>query len=107
MSHFQIDFEDGPHAASGLTNEQLEQMYRIVTLEMAVRMERAEFIELMERHAEARKQNDELVERVRRDRDRRQFEASVLADLETLPLTTEREGRHRRDNPDEGYGMYL
>lgn len=107
MSHIEIDFDNGPHAASGLKNEQLELMHRIVTLEMAVRMNRADFIELAERVADARRHQDELVDQVRRDRDLLQFEATVMTDLDRLPLTTEGEGSDGRYNPDGGYGLYL
>lgn len=107
MSHFEIDFEKGPHAASGLTYQQLEQIHRIVTLEMAVRMNREDFIELLEMLADARKQHDDVVDQVRRDRDLMHFEASVLADLEKLSVTPEEEGSSLSRNPNEGYGLYL
>lgn len=102
MRRFEIDLDDGPHAASGLTNVQLEQIHRIVTLEMAVRMPRDDFVELLQSVAEARRAQDEMVGQIRHDRDLMRFEAAVLIDLARLPLTTEGEGRDEEPTQTRG-----
>lgn len=108
MSHFHLEPGDGPHAASGLSNDQLEYLHHIVSLEMAVRMRREDFIEHFRKVVTARENQDDMVEEVRRDRDRMHFVTSVQSDLENLPLTTdeERDNGKGRD-PGQSYGMYL
>jgi hypothetical protein len=102
MSRFEIDPAQGAHAASGLTNEELEVLYRIVALEMAVRLSKEQFVELMERLGEARRNQDDLIDKVRVERDRILFVNSVEADLQNLPMTTDGE-----ENLGQTYGMYL
>lgn len=107
MSRFDIDPGDGPHAASGLSNDQLEYLHRIVSLEMAVRMKRDDFIQHFQNVVDARKDQDEMVKEVRKDRDRIHFVASVQADLENLPLTTDEEESQGEGKSGQSYGMYL
>jgi hypothetical protein len=113
MSRFELDPGDGPHAASGLSNDQLEYLHHIVSLEMAVRMKREDFIEHFQSVVDERKQQDDMVDEVRKDRDRIQFVASVRADLANLPLTTKEAGecgdgkQGDGENPGQSYGMYL
>lgn len=107
MSRFDIDPGDGPHAASGLSNDQLEYLHRIVSLEMAVRMKSSDFIAHFQNVVDARKDQDEMVKEVRKDRDRIHFVASVRADLENLPLTTDEEVSDGEGRTGQSYGMYL
>jgi hypothetical protein len=102
MSRFEIDPAQGAHAASALSNEELEVLYRIVALEMAVRLSKEQFVELMERLGEARRNQDGLIDKVRVERDRILFVNSVEADLQNLPMTTDGE-----ENRGQTYGMYL
>jgi len=100
MSNFELDKERGPHAASGLTDEDLQYLLRIVSLELAVRMDTETYSESFHNIAEARKEMEEMILHLREDRDRMCFAASVTADLERLSLTTDNES-------DEAHGLYL
>lgn len=102
MSSFDLDPAHGPHAASGLSNEQLEYLHRIVSLEMAVRMRKEDFIAHFEGLVNTRVDQDDMVDALRHDRDRMHFIASVQSDLENLPTTSDEEG-----SSDQAYGMYL
>jgi len=101
MSKFELDPNAGPHAASGLSNEELEYLHRVISLEMAVRMRREDYTRHFKGVADAREQQDEMIDKIRTERERMYFVASVTSDLENLPLTTDRK------NENESYGMYL
>lgn len=98
---YEIDPNSGPHAAANLSDEELDYLHRIISLELAIRMSRKAY----ERHfhgvAEAREAADEMVGQLREDRDRMRFVADVQADLERIPLTTD------RDEADRPHGLYL
>jgi len=100
MSNFELNKEQGPHAASGMTDEDLQYLLRIVSLELAVRMEADQYGKSFHEIAEAREDMDEMIFHLRRDRDRISFVAAITADLERLSLTTDRE-------VDEAHGMHL
>ena len=100
MSSFELNKERGPHAASGWTDEDLQYLLSIVSLELAVRMETEKYSESFHNIAEAREEMDEMISHLREDRDRMCFAASVTADLEQLRLTTDNEA-------DEAHGLYL
>ena len=100
MSHYELDKEQGPHAASGLSDEDLQYLLRITSLELAIRMSSEDYTECFRNIAEIRKEMDEMIEALRKDRDRMAFVAEVTGDLERLQLTTDEE-------PDEAYGLYL
>ena len=100
MRQFDLEPENGPHAAADLTDEELDYLVRITSLEMAIRIEADSFSERYRMVAEARAELDEMIERLRRERDLLCFAAEVSADLEQLPLTTDRAD-------DETHGMYL
>ena len=100
MSSYEINKDQGPHAASGLSDEDLQYLLRITSLELAIRMSSEDYTEAFHKIAEVRKEMDEMIEALRKDRDRMVFVAEVTADLERLPLTTDEEH-------DEAHGMYL
>ncbi|HEY6635945.1 MAG TPA: hypothetical protein VI141_10080 [Acidimicrobiia bacterium] len=102
MIRLEIDPADGAHAASALSNTELDYLYRIVALELAVRMSRDQFLELLQHLGEARVRDDEVIGQVRVERDRILFVASVESDLTSLPLTTD-----ERESHGQTYGMYL
>ena len=102
MIRIEIDPADGAHAASALSNDELESLHRIVAFELALRMGRDQFLELLQRLGEARMRDDDLIDQVRVERDRILFVTSVESDLTRLPLTTD-----ERESHGPTYGMYL
>ena len=60
MSNYEIDKERGPHAASGLSDEDLQYLLRITTLELAIRMSADDYTEAFHNIAEVRKEKDEV-----------------------------------------------
>lgn len=101
MSDYQLDPSEGPHAASHLSDEELEYLHRITSLEMAIRMNRQAYEQHFREMAEARAELSEMVEQLRADRERMRFVAAVRADLESLPLTT------GGANTNQTHGLYL
>lgn len=100
MRQFDLAPENGPHAAANLTDEELDYLVRITSLELAIRTEAENFQDRYHHVAEARAENDQMIQRLRVERELMLFAAEVSADLEKLPLTT--------DKPkDNSHGMYL
>ncbi len=100
MSKYELDKNEGPHAASRLTDQELEYLHRITSLEMAIRMDREAYTKHFKNVAEARMEINEMIEMLRKDRDRICFVAAVQADLKNLPLTTDA-------GDTDVYGLYL
>ena len=98
---YEFDPNEGPHAASRLSDQDIEYLHRIISLEMAIRMQGEAYETHFHGVAEARKEMEELICQLRKDRDRMVFVASVQADLENLPLTRDEE------EVEETYGLYL
>ncbi len=86
MREFSIDPNQGPDAAAGASNEQLEVLLRILMWELALRAARESYDEYLERLAEAREHMDKQLDSARRKRDQASFVASVLDDLARLPV---------------------
>lgn len=101
MSNFELDPNQGPHAASGLSDDELEYLHRIISLEMAIRMNEESYEKHFHNVAKARKEMDEMIQKLREDRERMCFVAAVQADIDSLPLTTD------DDSDDQSYGLYL
>lgn len=99
MKKFDLDPTEGPHAASRLSDRELEFLQQIVAIEMAIRLEKSAYQDRFEKIAEARDEMDEVVCDLRRQRDRMIFVASVEADIDQIPVVEE--------SQDEAHGLYL
>ncbi len=96
-----IDPRNGMHAAAEVPDEMLEYLYHTVLFELAVRMERHAFESSLRGTLEARAELDDVVDRVRQQRDLMRFAAEVMRDLAAIPVTAE-------PHPSEPTtGMYL
>lgn len=82
---FHIDPSDGPHAAAGLTDDQVEYMCKLLLWELSVRMSEADFVDYLRTMRILREQHADLVSQVKYERDLMHFEEEVLADLAELP----------------------
>lgn len=90
MATFSLDPNEGPHAASGLSNEELEFLQQVLAVELAIRLGKADYERTFRRIAERRTEMDETVSDWRRQRDRMIFIASVSSDLDRLPVLEDR-----------------
>ena len=86
-----IDPSQGPHAAAGLSDEEVEFLSGMLIWELGVRFPREEYLELLARASEARDRLDEEIEFTRNEREMMQFEVEVLSDIDALPCTTQSE----------------
>ena len=84
-----IDPAQGPHAAAGLTDEEVEFLSGMLIWELGVRFPKDEYMELLARASAARENLDDEIEFTRHEREMMRFEIEVLDDLENLPLTTD------------------
>lgn len=89
MATFELDPSDGPHIASGLSDEQLAFLHQVVAVELAIRLGRDDYVQRFQEIAEHRTEMDEIVSDWRSQRDRMVFVASVTADLEQLAVLAE------------------
>jgi len=89
MNEFQIDPSQGPEAAADATNDQLETLLRIVMWELAMRTSKDQFDHHLSRLARARAEMDDDLNNARNKREQRRFTASVMQDLEQLPVVGE------------------
>ncbi|MEX1124314.1 MAG: hypothetical protein WD895_02910 [Acidimicrobiia bacterium] len=89
MNEFHIDPSQGPDAAADATNDQLETLLRIVMWELALRTSKEHFDNHLNQLAKARAEMDDDLESARSKREQRRFVASVLRDLELLPVMGE------------------
>ena len=87
---FHVDPSDGPHAAAGLTDNQVEYMAQLMLWELSIRYTEDQFMEYLEALRLVRQDNAEVIDQAKQDRDVINFEASVLADLDSLPSTEDR-----------------
>lgn len=90
MAIFDLDPTEGPHVASELTDEELEFLQQILTVELAIRLDRTVYQQRFRRIADHRPEMDEMVRDWRNQRDRMAFVDSVTADLDQLPVLEER-----------------
>ena len=86
-----IDPSQGPHAAAGLTDEEVEFLSGMLIWELGIRFSRDEYIELMERATAARDRLEDEIEFTRHEREMMQFEVEVLSDLDALPTVGQKE----------------
>lgn len=91
MNEFSIDPNQGPDAAAGATNEQLEVVLQILMWELAMRTTQEDYHEYLRRCANVRSRMEKDLDSARRKRDQAQFVASVLDDLARLPVIGETE----------------
>lgn len=80
-----IDPSQGPHAAAGLTDEEVEFLSGMLIWELGVRYSKDEYLELLSRASAARDRLDEEIEATRLERDLMSFEIDVLSDIDALP----------------------
>jgi len=83
---FHIDPAEGPEAAAELTDEQFQVLVRIVMWELAMRTSPEQFESHLSGVAEVRVRMEPDIVASRKARDQRQFVASVLDDIECLPM---------------------
>ncbi len=98
MQNGRIDPTRGPHAAADLTDEDLEQLARIIAWEVAVRTTTEQFRDQLGGLADQRADMQEVIDAVRQERELTRFAAEVMNDIERLPEVHE---------TPEGYGHYL
>lgn len=84
MVSFNLDPTDGPHIASELSDQELQFLQHVLAVELAIRLEAADYQHHFQRIAEHRAEMDEVVCDWRRQRDRMRFVASVRSDLDNL-----------------------
>lgn len=89
MATFNLDPSEGPHIASSLSNEELEFLQQVLAVELAIRLGKTDYEQTFRRIAERRTEMDATVSDWRRQRDRMTFVASVLSDLDGLPVLEE------------------
>ncbi len=80
-----IDPADGPHAAAGLSDEQVESLCNLMLWELSVRTSERQFMEYLHHRKVLREEHADLVDQVAYERDLMHFEEDVLADLDALP----------------------
>ncbi len=88
MEEFSLDSIDpsqGPHAAAGLTDEEVEFLSGMLIWELGIRFPKEEYLELLARASEARERLDDEIEFTRHEREMMRFEIEVLDDIESLP----------------------
>lgn len=90
MVTFNLDPAEGVHMASDLSDEELELLQHVLTVEFAIRLEGEDYQRLFQRIAEHRPEMEEMVSDWRRQRDTMRFVDSVTADLRNLPILEEK-----------------
>lgn len=100
MSNYQINNEQGPHAAADLSDAEVQYLAGVVLWELALRSDRDGFVVYLQQLIEQRDAGEDQIERVRYQRDLMQFSAQVMFDIQRLPAT-EDQGVER------GTGLYL
>jgi hypothetical protein len=92
MEEFSLDSIDpsqGPHAAAGLTDEEVEFLSGMLIWELGVRFPKEEYMELLARASAARERLDDEIEFTRHEREMMRFEIEVLDDIDALPTLGE------------------
>ncbi|MGD2042866.1 MAG: hypothetical protein PVJ28_04390 [Acidimicrobiia bacterium] len=87
---FNLDPTEGPHIASELTDEELEFLQEILSVELAIRLDQTTYQRRFRQIADHRPEMDEMVNDWRSQRDRMAFVDSVTSDLDQLPVLEER-----------------
>ena len=87
---FRVDPSDGPHAAAGLTHDQVEYLSKLMLWELSIRYSKEEFQAYLDTLRIVREENADIISQVKHQRDIMEFEESVLADLDALPSTEDR-----------------
>ncbi|HEX6286290.1 MAG TPA: hypothetical protein VFZ80_02305 [Acidimicrobiia bacterium] len=90
MVSFNFDPTEGPHIASGLSDQELDFLQQVLAIELAIRMDDASYQMRFHKIAEHRVEMDEIVSDWRRQRDRMKFVESVTSDLDQLMVLEER-----------------
>lgn len=90
MAIFNLDPSDGPHVASELTDEELEFLQQILSVELAIRLDKTAYQQRFRQIADHRPEMEGMVHDWRNQRDRMAFVDSVTADLDRLPVLEER-----------------
>jgi hypothetical protein len=97
---FHIDPEQGTEAVAELPDEQFQVLLRIVMWELAMRTSPETFESHLREMADIRPRIEGDIVASRRARDQRRFVASVLGDIEKLPITGS-------ESPELTTGLYL
>lgn len=98
MSELHIDTDLGADAAADLADPELQYLCGISLWELAVRTGEEEFYAYLESVIAMRQARTAELEDTRHRRDRVQFAAQVMADIQRLP---------ELDDSDPGPGLYL
>lgn len=86
MAIFDLDPKEGVHMASNLSDEDLEFLQHVLTVELAIRLDKTNYQQRFRQIADHRPEMDEIVSDWRNQRDRMYFMASVTSDLDQLPV---------------------
>ena len=90
MPIFELEPDEGPHAAAKLTDAELDFLQQVVAVELAIRLDRKAYEDRFRSIADHRAEMDDMVHDWRNQRDRIIFVTSVRADLDQLPVLEER-----------------
>lgn len=90
MVSFNFDPTEGPHIASGLSDQELDFLQQVLAIELAIRMDDVSYQMRFHKIAEHRVEMEEIVSDWRRQRDRMKFVESVTSDLDQLMVLEER-----------------
>lgn len=100
MSSYQINNEQGPHAAANLSDADVRYLAGVVLWELAVRSHREDFVAYLHQLIEQRDAGENQLESIRHQRDLMCFAAEVMFDIQQLPETED-------ETHDQGTGLYL
>ena len=90
IARISLDPTTGPHMASDLTDENLDFLLHVLTIELAIRLDSSVYQQRFHGIAEHRTEMDEIVSDWRSQRDRMAFEASVISGLDGLAVVGDR-----------------
>ena len=95
-----IDPDLGPHAASALSDQEVEYLSGLMMWELSLRLVKKDYLEMLAEAADGRLHLDEEIDQARFERDLMYFEREVLHDIEAIPVV----GGSVQEPPT---GMYL
>lgn len=99
MPHMSIDPTRGPHAASHLTDEEVERMVGVAIWEFALRTDPDKFKHRLAEISDARDALQYAIDQVLQERDVIEFAGAVMEDIDRLPVAGAPE-------PETSHGMY-
>lgn len=95
-----IDPDLGPHAASALSDQEVEYLSSLLIWELSLRLTKKDYLDILSEAAESRLHLDAEIDQARFERDLIYFEREVMLDIDAIPVL----GSAGDDPPT---GMYL